>query len=239
MINVDKTLLSTLRVKIDDLRFLAQNDTQGFKKILTVVILKDLLEWAPSMGEDECTMKKLSKKIDELILRNCEFTIERDFNTNNYVNVNTPQTIYTWQRIWDRPDVVYNKERETDISEHSFAYTPDPSCSPSFVYFDDYNEWGEPDIDRSKLTVCEKMDIYINRTTGEIWYLKEDGNWDTMKGSVDSIDWSKINNAPVIYQGIKHEVTDDNKIRVELLEEDYPMDEGIEMATEEDLEDVL
>lgn len=223
---------------MDRLRFLADNDTAAFKKVMYVVILKDLAEWSKFMGND-CTYKQLIKKIDEYILRNPEFIIDRTSNTSAYVNVNTPQTNITWQRVWDDPSVIYNREYEKPINPKDYSYTEDPTCKPSIVYFDSLDEIGEPKVDRSKLSVCEKMNIFIDRTTGQAWYIKEDGNWAVLKGQADSVDWENVINHPEIYQGIRHEVTDNATVKVELLVDGESSDEGVKVATADDLEDVL
>jgi len=167
------------------LRFLADNDTEAFKKILYVVILRDLAEWTKYMGNQDCVYDKLNNKINEFILRNPEFLIERVSNVSNYTNVNTPQTIFTWQRLWDSQDVIYNREVEDPERAKGYEYDPDPTCNVSIVYFNSITIEGEPDIDRSKLSTCEKMNIFINRNTGEAWYLRPDGNWDRLKSDID------------------------------------------------------
>ena len=238
MIDIDQTIFYTIQEKIDRLRFLADNDVDAFKKVLYVIILHDLADWSKSIEDSHCTYNKLTQKIDEYILRNPEFIIERITNTDSYVNVNTPQTTFTWQRIWDDPEVIYNRDREISQTE-DFSYKVDLKCNPRIVYFDALDEQtGEPEIDRSKLTVCEKMNIFINRSSGEAWYLREDGNWAILKGYADSVDWENVLNHPEIYQGIRHELTDDS-VKVELLVDGDPENEDVKVATVDDLEDVL
>ena len=41
------------------------------------------------------------------ILKNCEFDIQKDREYDYYSNVNTPESIHTWMRVFDDPDVVY------------------------------------------------------------------------------------------------------------------------------------
>lgn len=239
MIDVENTLYSTIQERVDRMRFLADSAPEAFKKIMYVIILKDLQEWAKYRGE-ECTAKQLQQKIDEYILRNPEFNIQRIINTKDYVNVNTPQTLSTWRRVWDDPNVIYNRYSEKNILPESYAYTPDPTCSPKFVYFNGVNEYGEPDVDRGKLSVCEKMNIYIDRETGTMWYIQEDGNWSTIKGdSVPEVEWDNIKNAPTIYSGIKHNLTEHNTVKVELLEDGDPSNEDIDLFDAKNVEELL
>ncbi|MDO4465434.1 MAG: hypothetical protein Q4C49_00290 [Bacillota bacterium] len=58
MIDVENTLYSTIQERVDRMRFLADSAPEAFKKIMYVVILKDLQEWAKYRGE-ECTAKQL------------------------------------------------------------------------------------------------------------------------------------------------------------------------------------
>lgn len=243
MIDVGQTLFSTIQEKIDRLRFLADNDTSAFKKILYVIILRDLAEWTKFKGDDQCTYSKLNKKIDEFILRNPEFIIERANSLNLYTNVNTPQTIHTWQRVFDNQELKHANDvyKYQSGSSSQYAYVPDASCEISIVYFVNVTAEGEPDIDRSKLTTCEKMNIFINRNTGEAWYLNPNGNWERLKGDVDELEWDKIIGAPTIYQGIKHTVNSEKTaVEVELLEDGDPKNSDVLVASSDlDLEDVL
>lgn len=235
MINIHETLFQTIKDKIDKMRFVAQNDPKAFRSILNLIILNDVKEWAIYNNECKAKIDYLSKRIDEYILQHSEFIISRQPITS-YTNVNTPQTILDWQRVWDNPEVKYDIERELPINP-SEGFELDPTCNPQFVYFDNYTKEGYPDVKFE--TKCAKMDLYIDRNTGEVWYLKEDGNWAIMTSrAVVDVNWDDVKDKPTIYQGVYHELTDDS-VRVELTEQGPEYSEDVKITTSEDLEDVL
>jgi hypothetical protein len=51
MINVKDTIYSTIKDRIDKLRFLAVNDSKVFKKILYLIIMDDIYDWSKYLGE--------------------------------------------------------------------------------------------------------------------------------------------------------------------------------------------
>ena len=133
---------------------------------------------------------------------------------NHYTNVNVPQSSSTWKRVWDAPNVVIIDTTiepgvNPDIKYDDVPYTPDPTCTIQFTYFGEgtlipKDKNGKPYIDLNSLTVCEKMNIYIDRETGAMYYLvPETGKWERIKAeSATDIDWEHIHNKPIIYQGI-------------------------------------
>jgi hypothetical protein len=50
MINVKNTIYSTIKDRVDKLRFLAVNDSKAFKKILYLIIMDDVYDWSNYLG---------------------------------------------------------------------------------------------------------------------------------------------------------------------------------------------
>lgn len=233
MINFHETVFQTIKDKIDKMRFVAKNDTKAFRSILNLIILNDVKEWAIYNNECKAKIDYLSKRIDEYILQHSEFIISRQPITS-YTNVNTPQTILDWQRVWDNPEVVYNRETEIPVdSKPSFEI--DPSYNPKFQYFDHLVN-GLPPYDLNLLTNEEKMDLYIDRSTGLVWYLDEVGNWQLVRQPEQEISWDDVQDKPTVYQGVTTEINND-VLNTELtIEPEYG---EIELTNDNDVEDML
>lgn len=204
MINVKATILCTIKEYINKLRFLGKNDPKIFKNILYLIVLDDLFDWSAYLEDSQHVQKQLRELRTTFILQNPEFNAINE-PENYYVNVNTPQTHYTWKRIWDAPKLDSLDESKvkshvpTDL--HPKPFKPDSTCPVQFVYFPNDNikeNNGEPYVDFDTLTICEKMNIYINKETKEMYYLDpEKCQWvklSTNEGGIHPIIEDKVIN---------------------------------------------
>lgn len=106
MINVDETIYKNEVDKINLLRYQAKDDIKGFKAILSLIILSDMIEWSEYLDTPHRIVKKLVDKQTDLILHN-SCIIPYYFNDSRvYTNVNTPQSNNTWKRVWDCNEVI-------------------------------------------------------------------------------------------------------------------------------------
>ena len=73
---------------------------------MLLIITDEVYDWAAFNDDLQSTQLKL-QKLRKQIIRNNTNLVEPIFITNQYYkNVNTPQTIYTWQRVYDSINVV-------------------------------------------------------------------------------------------------------------------------------------
>lgn len=105
MIDVNKTLLATLNQKFGELRYQGKNNSKEFRAVLSLIIVHDLLEWSVELGNKK-VVKKLKEIENSLLLHNPSFNIEYTCDDDPYVNVNTPQNIDTWKRVWDSSNAI-------------------------------------------------------------------------------------------------------------------------------------
>ena len=248
MINTRRTIFQTLKKRIRELTKHAQLAPQEFKKIMLAVIVNDLKEWSEYIPKDD--PNAIVNLLNNYLLNNC-FIIDRMPNEDSlaYVNVNTPQTNDTWKRIWDG-SLSETKTPEISIVG-SGSYTPDPNCKTEAVYFFSYDEQGSPISNLEYLeytygehgdklkTVCDKMDIFIDRETGEAWYLDTDGNWQPVGGGQS--DWTE--------EEILNLVTDTDKVKVHHYQNEDESDihaelsrtqnDPIEFCTDQEVEDLI
>lgn len=166
MIDVKATILSTIKDRIARLRFLGRNDSKVFKKILHLIVLDDLYDWSIWLEDEKETQIKIKEARTQYILDNCEFDIKNTKFMPFYINVNTPQTNDTWKRIWDDPSIKIVGSAKEQKSKYQ-----KPTCNRAQqAHFVTLNAAGFPDIDFDSLTDCEKMDIYIDKTSGKMFY---------------------------------------------------------------------
>lgn len=138
MINVDKTIYTSLIDKIQKLRYQAQDNPQDFKSILRLIILSDILEWSegidllmdvPTWSKNpefaQSLQEKLLQKQIDLILCNPVFKVQYSDTSTAYVNVNTAQNNSTWKRVWDSPNAI-------QVDESDIGICRDQLCIPSF-----------------------------------------------------------------------------------------------------------
>lgn len=188
MIHTRLSIYQTLVSRITALRKRAEYDPKEFKKILFAVILNDLKEWSEYIPTKDGSA--IVAMLDEYLINN-GFKIERlPVGQLDYVNVNTPQTNNTWARIWDRQNSVHETPQLVVVTPSCTPWEEDPSCETKIVYF--YPIENETDIETLKQlygeygeklkTVCEKMQIFVNRDTGRAYYLTTDCVWKELGG---------------------------------------------------------
>jgi len=76
MIDVSKTIFSTIKKVIKYIRFLGHNDPKIFKKILNLIIIDDILKESEYRDMPQGVLKKLIDLRVNCILNNPEFVIE-------------------------------------------------------------------------------------------------------------------------------------------------------------------
>ena len=240
MIDVKNTIFETIKDKIQKMRFLGQYDPITFKHILYLVLLDDIYDWSNYLDESQSIQKRLQELRTQFILDHGEFIVKMTSPNNFYVNVNTPQTNHTWKRVWDAPDVVTieSVEQELETTVNARPFTPDPTCPVSLTYFGTgetipADRYGKPSVNFDTLTICEKMNIYINRDTGKMFFLDpQTCTWKALKGEFASqVTWDSIVDAPEIIGGINHTITGevgetDNQLNVSLTKAEYNKNTG-------------
>lgn len=119
MINLDCTLLKSIEAQIKKASINAEFDSLVLNKILALIILTDIIQWAEKIQPESIEEQKLVQLKDKLLMcyekyLNVCHSYDEDI-TKVYTNVNTPQTIYDWQRIWDSVQTTTSGEDERII----------------------------------------------------------------------------------------------------------------------------
>ena len=84
MIDVHKTITTTLKTRLDEVRFLARNNDKEFKKLLYLIVIDDIYKWAEYVNESQSIQKQLKELRMQYILRNCELNLQK-YNIHTHV----------------------------------------------------------------------------------------------------------------------------------------------------------
>ena len=123
MEHIDIIIQKSTEDKLNRLAYQAVDDTQGFKKVMMLTILDDLIQWADE-EDDQHAIRLLKLKVERLLTIYPECFIipsEVRYNTGVYTNVNLPQNINTWDNsILDTEILQTNKFKDFNILENQF-----------------------------------------------------------------------------------------------------------------------
>lgn len=86
---------------IHNLRYLAKRDPVTLRDISLLEMLLQVYNWAEWFEVAENDKIKIQKLLDCIYLRNPHLVLPHVIPGVYYSNVSTPQTIWTWQRVWD------------------------------------------------------------------------------------------------------------------------------------------
>ncbi len=241
MIDVKKTILETINDKINRMRFLGENNPKKLKTLLYLIVLDDIYDWGNYIGESQVLLDKIKELRTNLILCNPDFKIQRSV-IDGYFSTNTPQTsIYYSDPIED----VYQIDKKIDPIDAVDPWKEDESCEQKITFFggptDKYsaNADGTPKINLNDLTVCEKMNIWVNRETGVAYYYDEKGIRHEIKTNTSSVAWNNVTGKPTIYTGIEHKVKTDKDVFNVSLNQEANNSSDVDIAVEKDLESII
>lgn len=87
---------------LDNLQYLAKQDTKTARDIHLLNIINDVYNQTDWYEVTESNKIKIRKIMDDIILNNSNLVLPTQTFGKTYSNVNTPQTIYTWQKVYDQ-----------------------------------------------------------------------------------------------------------------------------------------
>lgn len=95
--SVQHVILDTIEDKVKKMSLQACVCSDDMKKVLSLSILTDLMEWAENSSVEDIAF--IQSKIDLLLQNNLScFDTSRLDKIKGYRNVNLPQNKYTWQQ---------------------------------------------------------------------------------------------------------------------------------------------
>ena len=90
---------------LQNLQYLAKEDNQTNIDLFDLNIISQIYQWACWFEITEEEKLHIQKVIGNVLNRNKNLTITNNTPFKYYKNVSLPQTLWTWQRVYDNLDV--------------------------------------------------------------------------------------------------------------------------------------
>lgn len=104
----DSIITSSLKY-LKDLQYLAKEDLKTSENLFDLHLINTVYQWACWFEIIEEDKVKIQKLMNNILNRNSNLTIPNNTPFKYYKNVSLPQTIWTWQRIYDNLDLNNNE----------------------------------------------------------------------------------------------------------------------------------
>jgi len=105
MDEIKNSIVSSTANYLNKLQYLAVDDKKTSGDIILLIIAEDVFEWASWHEASQAEQLKI-QNLRKKIIRNNPNIVDIISRTNEfYKNVNLPQTLYTWQRVYDNFNV--------------------------------------------------------------------------------------------------------------------------------------
>lgn len=104
------SLIDSATKYLFNLEYLGNNDRVTLRALGTFKILHQLYSWADWFEVCEDKKIKMEQLINCIIMRNSNLILPTIIPGPYYSNVSTPQTIYTWQKVYDMPNVQVHED---------------------------------------------------------------------------------------------------------------------------------
>lgn len=89
-----------------NLVYLAKENELLVRDLMLLIVVDDLFDWASWMSESQTNQLYLQNFRKDIIKNNPDIINYRTSTNIFYKNVSTPQTIWTWQRVYDNFNVI-------------------------------------------------------------------------------------------------------------------------------------
>ena len=90
---------------VQNLQYLAKEDNQTNIDLFDLNIINQVYQWACWFETTEEEKLHIQKLMSNVLNRNRNLTITNNTPFKYYKNVSLPQTLWTWQRVYDNLDV--------------------------------------------------------------------------------------------------------------------------------------
>lgn len=101
MNEIKNSIISSITEYLNKLQYLALDDKKTANDIMLLIISDEIYDWSTYNNINNNEILKL-KEFRNILIRNNPNLIEEINITNEYYkNVNIPQTIYTWENLYD------------------------------------------------------------------------------------------------------------------------------------------
>lgn len=99
MVHIDKTIINTVEKSIKETSLQAKNNEKVNKLLMSLIILQDLISWSANLKQKAQLVDMLVKYQKAIIARNPDCFKTFILHSNDYTNVNIPDTEQLWIRL--------------------------------------------------------------------------------------------------------------------------------------------
>lgn len=100
-----KSIVSSSFKYLQNLQYLAKEDTTTNADLFDLNIINQVYQWACWFEITEEEKTKIQRLMNNILNRNSNLDITINTPFEYYKNVSLPQTMWTWQRVYDNLDV--------------------------------------------------------------------------------------------------------------------------------------
>lgn len=99
MVHIDKTIINTVEKSIKETSLQAKDNEKVNKLLMSLIILQDLISWSVNVKQKEQLVDMLVKYQNVIIARNPDCFKTFIIHSDDYTNVNIPDTEELWVRL--------------------------------------------------------------------------------------------------------------------------------------------
>lgn len=99
MVHIDKTIINTVEKSIKETSLQAKDNEKVNKLLMSLIILQDLISWSDNLKQKAQLVDMLVKYQNAIIARNPDCFKTFIIHSNDYTNVNIPDTEELWIRL--------------------------------------------------------------------------------------------------------------------------------------------
>lgn len=104
MVHIDKTIINTVEKSIKETSLQAKDNEKVNKLLMSLIILQDLISWSVNLKQKAQLVDMLVKYQNAIIARNPDCFKTFILHSNDYTNVNIPDTEELWIRLSGEKD---------------------------------------------------------------------------------------------------------------------------------------
>lgn len=148
---------------VNTLQYLGTDRKKNLRDIHTLGIICNIYNWADWYEISETYKIKMQKLMDCIIMRNSELVLPTVIANTYYSNVSLPQTIWTWQRVYDNLLVT----QQEDLIVDTLDVIPNPANLPASDLTGSMDENGYVNAIANFLVLSN---VAWTATTTETWF---------------------------------------------------------------------
>ena len=99
MVHIDKTVINTIDKSIKEISLQAKDNSRTNKLLMSLIILSDLIRWSGNLEQKAQFVDIMVKYRNAIIARNPNCFKTHIIHSDDYTNVNIPDTEELWPRL--------------------------------------------------------------------------------------------------------------------------------------------